>query len=119
MTQKRIAPPCVSPCKTLNRIGALPDRKGERRRDETTDDVMAEWIRYPSGLHGRRTLMQNTTSSALSNVRAGEGIVGCTSGTDQRTASVRALALEIAEKTLSPDGVPDAEDWEMAELLFS
>jgi hypothetical protein len=63
--------------------------------------------------------MQSTTSSALSNVRAGEGTVGCISRTDQRTASVRALAFEIAEKTLIPDGVPNAEDWEMAALLFS
>ena len=45
-------------------------------------------------------------------------LLGCTSGIHQRAAAVRALAMEIAELTLSRDGVPDAEDLEMAELLF-
>jgi hypothetical protein len=36
----------------------------------------------------------------------------------RRHPAVRALAFELAELTCSPDQVPDAEDWEMAELLF-
>jgi len=36
----------------------------------------------------------------------------------EHAEAVQALALEIAELTLSPGGIPDAEDWEMAELVF-
>ena len=37
--------------------------------------------------------------------------------TNQRTRAVRAVAFELAGLTLSAGGVPDAEDWEIAEML--
>jgi hypothetical protein len=62
--------------------------------------------------------MENRTRSALSTVSAAQVPFGPMSVIHQRTAAVRALALEIAELTLNSDGIPDAEDCEIAELLF-
>ena len=38
--------------------------------------------------------------------------------TQRRRTAIESLALELAELTLSPNGLPDQEDWELAELLF-
>jgi len=62
--------------------------------------------------------MQNRTSSALSKARAKEVLLGYMGDIHEHAEAVQALALEIAELTLSPGGIPDAEDWEMAELVF-
>ena len=59
--------------------------------------------------------MQKSTRSILSEVPLGPPAM---EDSTDRTRAVRKLAFELAEFTLNPGGVPDAEDWEIAELLF-
>ena len=62
-------------------------------------------------------MIQKSTRSALSD--GSPGLSATENTHHHRTRAVRELAFEIAELALSPEGVPDAEDWEIAELLFA